>query len=134
MTKFLIGALIVVGLAMGGYQIFKYWGHFKDTDEAQTQTYTPPAPGDNLEGMPPNLEPTFDASRQQGLSGFKAFLAEYGKSVSDPRLASIQLDYAVLLAVKDPAQAKKIYDQVKGRVQQDSPVYSRIQQLAKTYD
>jgi predicted Zn-ribbon and HTH transcriptional regulator len=44
------------------------------------------------------------------------------------------LDYVILLAQSDPSEAKRIFNQVKNRTQSDSPVYSRVQQLAKTYE
>jgi len=136
MIKFLIAAVIIVGLSIGGYDLWQYWGHYKNADGSSQQqpAYTPPPPGDDLPGMPASLEPTYQASRQRGVAGLRDFLKEYGNSISDPRLASIQLDYVVLLAQSDPAEAKRIFSQVKNRTQSDSPVYGRVQQLAKTYE
>ena len=135
MTKFLIAAVIIVGLSIGGYHLYEYWGHYKGDETAQQPAYAPPnTSGDDLPGMPQNLEQIYQASKQRGVAGLRDFLTEYGKTVSDPRLAWIQLDYVILLAQNDPSEAKRVFNQVKGRVPSDSPVYSRVQQLAKTYE
>jgi hypothetical protein len=135
MIKFCIAALVIVGLSIGGYNIWQYWGHYKNSDSnSQQPAYVPPPPGDSFPGMPSSLEATYQASKARGVAGLRDFIKEYGNSVSDPRLASIQLDYVILLAQSDPSEAKRIFNQVKNRTQSDSPVYSRVQQLAKTYE
>ncbi len=121
MTKFLIGLVVVVGLSLGAWQIFQYWNKYKTTD-APTAAYAPSqVSGDSLAGMPPNLEQIYQASRQRGVAGLRDFLTIYGKSISDPRLAWIQLDYAVLVAQNDPDEARRVYNLVKTRTQPDSP-------------
>ena len=132
--KFIMALIVIIGLALGAYQIYEYWGKYKNPDATQTPAYTPPPPSDSLSGMPQNLEGTFQASRARGVTGLHDFLTEYGKSVSDPRLASIQLDYVLLVAPSNPAEAKRVFAQVKSRVQPDSPVYGRVQELEKTYE
>jgi len=137
MTKFLLTVIIVVGLSMGAWQVYKYWGKYKEPDATQT---TPGQPsqsmvnGDSLPGMPPVLDNIYQASKQRGVMGLKDFLTVYGKGISDPRLASIELDYVVLIAHSDPNEARRMFNIVKSRVTPDSPVYPRVQQLAKTYE
>ena len=134
MIKFLISVVVVVGLCMGAYQIYEYWGQHKNADSTQ-QVYTPPTvAGDDLRGMPQNLEPIYQSSKQRGVAGLRDFLTIYGKSISDPRLGWIQLDYVILVAQNDPSEAKRVFNQVKNRIQPDSPVYARVQQLQKTYE
>lgn len=58
----------------------------------------------------------------------------YRRTVADPRLASIELDYVVLVAREDIAEARKVFAQVKQRTPPASLVYPRIKQLEKTYD
>jgi hypothetical protein len=134
MIKFIIAVVVVVGLALGAWQIYEYWGKYKGDNAPTATTYTPPPESDSLSGMPQNLEQTYQASKQRGVTGIRDFLTEYGKTVSDPRLASIQLDYVVLIASSNPSEARRVFALVKGRVQPDSPVYSRVQQLEKTYE
>jgi len=134
MMKFILAVVVVIGLALGAKQIYQYWGKYKDTNAQPEATYTPPPASDSLPGMTQDLEQTYQASKQRGVAGLRDFLTEYGKSVSDPRLASIQLDYVVLVASSDPTEARRVFALVKSRVQPDSPVYGRVQQLEKTYE
>ena len=135
MTKFLITALVILGLSMGGYQIYQFWGKYRGSDTSSQAAPPPPeVNGDSLAGMPQDLEPTYQASRQRGVTGLHDFLTEYGNRLSDPRLGWIQLDYVVLVAPGNPAEARRVFGLVKGRTQPDSPVYSRVQQLEKTYE
>ena len=105
MIKFLLTVVIVVGLSLGAWQLYKYWGNYKSNDQTQAPTpayAAPPEAGDSLPGMSQNLEPTYQASRQRGAAGLKDFLTMYGNGISDPRLASIQLDYVLLVAAGRP--------------------------------
>ena len=62
------------------------------------------------------------------------FLAAHGDKIADPRKAWIELDYVVLLAQSSPGAARQKFQEVKSRVQPDSPVYGRVRQLEKTYE
>ena len=135
--RFLIGLIIVVGLSLGAYQLYEYWGKFKDKDETSATAPAPPPPqvnGDQLPGLPPKLQPLLDIAQKRGAAGLHDFLATNGGKIADPRKAWIELDYVVLLAQSSPGEARFKFQEVKGRVQPDSPVYSRIKQLEKTYD
>lgn len=135
--KFIIGVLILVGVGYGAYELWDYWGHFKQTDNSSAQASASAAPqvaDTSLPGMPPRLEPALAAARNRGAQGLHDFLLTYGRTISDPRLASIQLDYVVLVAKDDPTEARKIFSQVKSRTSPTSPVYPRIQMLEKTYE
>jgi len=135
MMKFLITALVVLGLSIGAWQVYQFWGKYRGSDTASETAAPPPQiNGDSLPGMPQSLEQTYQASRQRGITGLRDFLKEYGNSVSDPRLASIQLDYVLLVAPGNPAEARRVFALVKNRTQPDSPVYPRVQQLEKTYE
>jgi hypothetical protein len=130
--KFLIALVIIVGLALGAWQLKDYWGNFKDKQAAPTAQAD--IPDDQLPGMPPSLQSVLDTARQRGAPGLRDFLDTYGNTVSDPRRAAIELDYAVLLAPSSPGEARRAFAKVKGRLQPDSPVYNRMKQLEKTYD
>jgi hypothetical protein len=131
--KFLIALVIIFGLALGAWQLNNYWGNFKSTPTAAPQTQAQ-VPDDQLPGMPASLQPALDAARQRGAPGLKDFLTTYGNSISDPRRAAIELDYVVLVAPSSATEARRVFAKVKGRLQSDSPVYSRMKQLEKTYD
>ena len=133
--KFLVGLVIVVGLALGAYQLYEYWGQFKEKEPvAAAPTQPVMASGDQLPGLPPKLQPMLEAAQKRGAVGLHDFLATYGRMIDDPRRAWIELDYVVLLAQSSPGEARHKFQEVKSRVQPGSPVYDRVQELAKTYD
>ena len=87
-----------------------------------------------LRGLPLKYEQSLRAARQQGAEGLRKWLTTYGHLVEDPRKAWIQLDYMVLIAAKNPAEARRIFAEVKGRTPQDSPVWPRIEKLSQTFE
>ncbi len=132
--KFVTAAVIIIGLALGVWQINNYWGTFNkhkhhSSDEDAVQIVA----DDQLPGMPESLEPSLAAARQRGADGLREFLTAYGNTISDPRRASIELDYTILVALRSPSEARRYFAKVKGRVDSSSPVYNRLKQLEKTY-
>jgi len=119
---------IVVGIAFGGWKIWEYW-KAKEAEELR-QTQIPPK---QLSGMPQQLEDSLAKDHAGGAKTLKAWLDAYGKSLQDPRLASIQLDYVLLVGRDDPAEARRVFADVKKRTPASSPVYSRVKQLESTY-
>jgi len=134
MTK-LIGALMIIGVLYAGWELFLYWDKVKNEEETkQKQETAAMVNGDLLLGMPPKLETSFQAARNQGVAGLRAWLKAYGQSVEDPRKAWIELDYCVAVARQDPAEAKRVFAQVKERTPPSSPVWPRMKQLEKAYE
>ena len=84
--------------------------------------------------MPQQLQASLQAAQKQGASALRGWLKSYAKIVQDPRKAWIELDYCVLIAREDPAEAKRIFAGVKERTPATSPVFPRIKQLEKTYE
>jgi hypothetical protein len=132
--KFLIALVVIVGLSVGAWQFYNYWGHFKPKDTSSSHQRRAEIPDDQLEGLPPALQPALNAARDRGAMGLKDFLSTYGNTINDPRLAAIELDYAVLVAPSNPSEARRVYAKVKGRLQENSPVYDRMKRLEKTYE
>ena len=134
MTK-LITILIVVAALWGGWQLFLYWDKVKTEDEAaaKKKAATQVVSGEQLSGMPSNLENSYQAAKTQGATAMKNWLRTNGRMVQDPRKAWIELDYCVAIAREDPAEAKRVYTSVRDRTPQSSPVWPRIKQLEKTY-
>jgi hypothetical protein len=134
MTK-LIAIFIVVLALFGGWHLFLYWEKVKNEEAtAQKQAAAAIVSGNQLPGLPSQLEPTLDAAQKQGAVGLRNWLKTYDRSVIDPRRAWVQLDYCVAVAREDPAEAKRVFAEVKNRLQPSSPVWPRVKQLEKTYE
>jgi hypothetical protein len=132
--KFVIGLIIVVGLSLGAWQLYQYWGNFKEKPPATAAQAPPPeVTGEALPGLPGQLEGPLQNAEQNGAAAMKAFLAAHAKEIKDPRLAWIQLDYVILAGASDPGEARLVFRKVQGRLTAGSPVYSRMKQLEKTY-
>lgn len=132
MLKILIGAVIIAVLAFGGWQLYLQWSEVKEKP-SHVET-APVVESTSLPGMPGAMEPAYDIAKNQGAPGLKNFITKYGKAIKDPRLASIELDYVVLVSPKDIAEARTVFARVKARTTEDSPVYPRVKQLEKTYE
>jgi hypothetical protein len=134
MTK-LIAALIIVGVLYGGWQFFLYWEKVKNDEETkQKQDMAATVMGDQLPGLPYQLEASLQAAHREGATGLRNWLKTYGQSVEDPRKAWIELDYCVAVALEDPAEAKRVFAAVKQRISPSSPVWPRMKQLEKAYE
>ena len=134
MTK-LIAALIIVAALYGGWELFLYWEKVKNEEETkQKQDAAALVIGDQLPGVPYNLEGSLQAARKKGAAGLRNWLKAYGQSVDDPRKAWIELDFCVAVAREDPAEARRVFAAVKVRLGPASPVWPRMKQLEKTYE
>lgn len=156
MRKF-IGAVIILLAAWGVWELYVYWTGYRDSDPALRKSGTvargplgemdgvmdmqsgnvevsqPIVPSSQMEGLPKELDPLLQNAQRKGAAGLRAFLKDYGKLVKDPRLAAIQLDYVVAVALEDPVEARRVFAEVKQRTPAASPVYPRIKSLEKTY-
>ncbi len=134
MTK-LIAALIIVAVLYGGWQLFFYWEKVKNQEENQKkQAVAETVMGDQLSGVPYQLDASLRAAESQGAAGLRNWLKAYGDKIQDPKKAWIQLDYCVQISREDPAEARRVFAEVKNRTQPSSPVWPRIQRLEKTYE
>jgi len=133
MTK-LIAALVIVAVLYGGWNLFLYWDKVKSEEEtAKKQAVATAVDPRQLPGIPEHPEPTLDAAQKQGAVGLPNWLKAYDRVIKDPRKAWIELDYCVLVAREDPAEARRVFASVKDRTPASSPVWPRIKQLEKTY-
>jgi len=134
MTR-LISLLIIVLALLGAWGIYRYYESYQGRKETARQAAAPGAVvPERLPGMPSRWEPSLRAAEQQGTTALGMWLKQYGRGVQDPRKAWIELDYCVMLAREDPAGAKRIFAAVKDRTPASSPVWPRVQQLAKTLE
>jgi len=137
-VKFIFTVVLALCLGLGVWQAFQSWQKAQENQHAAPPppavAAAPTAPaGDQLPGLPPRLQAVFDAAQQRGAQGLHDFLAAHSKEVSDPRLASIQLDYVLLVTTSDLADARRVFSKVKERLQPNSPVYSQLKQMEATY-
>lgn len=127
-TLLLLFAIYWVGKNIHGeYQA----GAKKEQEEARRAKTGMAA--DGMPALAPEWEASLATARGRGAAGLKAWLDRYGPHLRDPRLADIQLDYAVALARQKPAEAKQIYLAVKRRTPPSSPVYPRVKRLEATF-
>jgi len=134
MTK-IITVLIIVIVLYGGYSLFLYWEKVKnEEDTKEKQEAAAMVLGDQLPGVPYDLEQSLQSAEKQGAAGLKAWLKVNGQSIEDPRKAWIELDYCVAVAREDPSEARRVFAEVKERTPPSSPVWPRLKQLEKTYE
>ena len=135
MTTKLIAALIIVAVLYGGWNLFLYWDKVKNEKESIRKEEAAAVVTENsLPGLPYGLEQSLQAAKRQGAASLKNWLKTYGRSIQDPRKAWIELNYCVLISRADPAEARRIFAEVKNRTPESSPVWPRIKQLEKTYE
>jgi len=131
----LIGALVIVAVLFGGWNLFLYWEKVKDEKESvRKEAAAAAVTGESLQGLPYGLEQSLQAAKNQGAPGLRNWLKVYGQTVKDPRTAWIELDYCVMVARDDPAEARRVFRAVRERTGPTSPVWPRIKQLAPTYE
>ncbi len=131
----LIAVVIIVLVLFGCYELVSYYGEVKQESETKAKAAAAKVvKGEQLPGMPYELQASLAAAQQAGPKMFANWLATYGRSIQDPRLAWIQLDYVVAISRENPAEAKRIFAAVKDRTPSSSPVYPRLQELAKSYE
>jgi hypothetical protein len=133
--RYFIGILLVLGAFWGVRQLLSHWETVKaksDAEDGRAPVVQKAAP-ETLPGLPPGLEASLQNARKQGASGLRNWLKLYRSYVSDPRLASIELDYVILAGPGNLKEAKQFFTAVKQRTPTNSPVYPRIKQLEKTY-
>ena len=133
--KIVIGLVVLIAVLAGAYKIWEYWdqvSHDQDIKQQQAREQLNVNPN-ALAGMPEDLRKSYDIVKDQGAVALGNWLKAYDSRLDDPRKAWIQLDYVVGIASTDPQEAKRVFADVKGRVNKDSPVYPRMQSLEKTY-
>jgi hypothetical protein len=133
--KIVIALVVLIAVLAGAYKIWEYWdkvSHDQDIAEQQKREKLNINP-DALQGMPEDLRKGYDYVKDKGPVALGNWLKAYDSRLEDPRKAWLQLDYVVGIAGTDPQDAKRVFADVKGRINKDSPVYPRMQSLEKTY-
>jgi hypothetical protein len=134
MTKTLIIALVVVAVALGGWQVFEYWEKVQDEKDTEAKTAASAVVNpDALPGMPPTYIESLRNAQQAGSDALGNWLKLYGPAIQDPKKAWVQLDYVLMIARSNPQEAKRIFNDVKDRTPPNSPVWPRVHDMEKTF-
>jgi len=133
--KALISILIIVAVIFVAYKVFQRWEQVQAEQSKKKAAETQVVDGASLPGVPPEMEMGLEQAYREGAVGLRRWLERAKRSgrVKDPRLAYIELDYVVMVAKEDPEEARRVFAEVQSRIGPDSPVYPRVQNLAKTY-
>jgi hypothetical protein len=134
MSKF-IGIFIVVLFLFGVYHLVMYYDKVQNEKESEQKQAAIHRDGSSMPGMPTyQLEVSLQAAMHEGAAGLGRWLKAYGANVQDPRRGWIELDYCVLIARDNPAEARRVFAEVKQRTPASSPLWPRIKELSKTYE
>jgi hypothetical protein len=136
MIKALLAIVVIILLIFGAFELWVTWdnyNHNKDLEKQQATSAVNIVP-ESLPGMPQGWEDSYKKAVKDGAPAIRNWLRNYGQQVQDPRRAWIEMDYMVMISKEDPAEAKRIFADIKGRTPPNSPIYPRIKQLEKTYD
>lgn len=126
--KFFITIVILVAIYLVGNALKKEVVK-KQTDERKAELGLG---SDGLPGMDGQLEGSLKTAEAQGPAALKSWIGEHYNQLHDPKLGDIQLDYAMMIIRSDPDEAKRIFQSVKARISQSSPIYPRIKKLEPT--
>jgi hypothetical protein len=136
MSKLLL-VLLVASVVWGIWRISKLYSRVDSSGSIPAET-APAQPAPVAEVELPPLSPALETSLAQANAGgptlLKQWLDTYKQRVPEPRLSSIQLDYAQMLVRTDPAQARRVYAEVKARQGADSVLAPRLKRLARTFE
>jgi len=130
--KALIVIVIIAACAFVGFKLTQQWEAAKESENTNKKPVI--VASETLPGMDGSLEGPYSEAKRRGATGLRDFLTRYGKTIKDPRLGAIELDYASLLVKDNPVEARKIFARVKQRTPESSPNYPRIKQLQNMYE
>ena len=134
----LITILLIVGAGWGIWAVRNYYLERQAEDPNMNYSKEPEkTPGiipQQLAGMHYTLEMPLEQATKGGATTLKKFIDQYRGAIKDPRLGWIELDYVSMVALKDPAQARIIFADVKKRTPTNSVIYPRIEKLARVYE
>lgn len=133
MTKLIVIAIVALVL-FGGCELFLYWDKVQNEKAEEQKQAGAPLRGEMLAGMPFQLQSSLERAQQQGPAAFEKWLKFYGPKIDDPRKAWIELDYCVAISRDNPAEARRIFAEIKQRTPPSSRIWPRIKQLSKTYE
>lgn len=133
MTK-AIWVLIILAVGYIGYLLYQQWDKARLEHETRKKEEATVIVGDSLPGMPYQLDQSLRTAKTSGPAAFQTWFKANENQLADPRKAWIELELCVAMSRQSPAEAKRIFAKVKGRVPPSSPVWSKVKELEKTFD
>lgn len=133
MLKAIITIVLVFALYWVGKTVYSESRSKVAKDQKAEQQAKDNVDAGGLPRLAPNIESALAEAQAQGAPGLKRWLDTYGRTVADPNLGAVQLDYAVQLARQDPAAAQSLFRAVKARTPANSPIQPRIKKLEATF-
>ena len=133
--KNLIGLALIVGVLFGAYKLWELYDQQSATKQLVEKDTRHQEFGQHLQGLDQRLEQVFREAHGKGPIALKAFLTDYRNTafLQDPRLAWMEVDYALMLVNKDAKQARAAFDEVRNRIPPNSPVMPRIKELEQAF-
>jgi len=85
---------MVVGVAFGAYKIWDYWDTVQNDREKSKANTAPQIVGEQLQGLPRQLEPALKEAEKGGAKPLKDWLdkAKRAGIIKDPRLAWVEIE------------------------------------------
>lgn len=125
--------LLLAALLWGAIRFFSYYQRVQRGGAAEVGFVE--VKGEALPGLSLELAPGYAAARDSAVT-LKRWLDQHQRSpdLQDPRKAWIQLDYVQMISLENPAEAKRLFAEIKQRVGPNSPVYARLRKLERTYE
>lgn len=134
MTK-AIWVLIILVVGYIGYLLYQQWDKARiEHDTRKKEEASTVVVGDSLPGMPYQLDQSLRTAKDHGPIAFQKWFNAYEPQLADPRKAWIELELCVAMSRQSPAEANKIFANVKARVPPSSPVWARVKELEKTFE
>ena len=135
--KALIIIVIIVVVGLGASKFYDYYQKVNQESEGKRlESAAAEVNPDQLPGLPYQLVASLRKATDDGPKALKQWLdlQRRNPEVKDPRLAYIELDYALLIKGTDPVEAKRVFAEVKSRTQPSSPIYPRVKLMEKTFE
>ncbi len=131
----LLWALAIGLILWGFYGAYHAWElHLESQESQRKEAASKIIVPQRLPGLPWELESSLADAQRQGALALGNWLAVCGTRLQDPRKGWIELDYCVMIASKSPQAARHVFAEVSRRTPPSSPIWSRVQELRKSYE
>ena len=132
MTK-LIAILVCLVAIYCGYHFYVYWDKVTNEEAIKEKEAAAVFRPESLPGLPQELEAGLNAAQQKGPAAVQAWLKAFGSRLQDPRKAWIELEYAKSIARDNPAEARRVFADIKERTPPASPLWPELKALEKSF-